>query len=671
MKRPILIATIGYIIGIIVGLYFEKSIVLIYIPIIAIYITNKVYIRTKQRINNNLSSQTIFKPTKLKLFSIKRYIRYAKIYFNSKVIAILIISSIISNINLNFQNKNYENIRNSLARQESINNIGIVISNKEEKQYYNKYKIETIINNKKMKFYISTNKNLKLEYGDEISFNGTFQKPQEQRNYKGYDYSQHLKQIKIYGTIKCTSVKILRKQQGNKIFLISNKISNRVIENVKRVLKEQEAPILLGVMLGDKNDIDSEMQDNFRNASMSHILAVSGMHISYIVLGLTRIGKKLIGKRYTEILSIFILIFYMLITNFTPSVTRAGIMSILMISSKLFYRKNDILTSVSIALLFTLIYNPFLIQNLGFQLSYGGVLGIVLFNKSILKILKSINIKNKIYKYKIRPKIKKQLDKVIEIISISISVQLFIIPIILYNLNTLNLYFLISNLILSVFIGPVIIIGFLFITIALINLKIASFFLGVVELCIKILTTISQIGKIPFSKIYISTPNIFSILNYYLVIGITLLTFYIYLAKKTNKTQIRTRNLIALIKIKLRENKNRLKKIFIILIFIIVFLHFCPKDLKIYFIDVGQGDSTFIVTPKNKTILIDGGGSLNSNIDIGKNTLLPYILDRGFTQIDTIIISHFDSDHVRFYAIFIARNKSKKYHYRKTIQKFS
>ena len=121
MKRPILIATIGYIIGIIVGLYFEKSIVLIYIPIIAIYITNKVYSRAKQSINNNLSSQTIFKPTKLKLFSIKRYIRYAKIYFNSKVIAILIISSIISNINLNFQNKNYENIRNSLARQESIN----------------------------------------------------------------------------------------------------------------------------------------------------------------------------------------------------------------------------------------------------------------------------------------------------------------------------------------------------------------------------------------------------------------------------------------------------------------------------------------------------------------------------------------------------------------------
>lgn len=60
----------------------------------------------------------------------------------------------------------------------------------------------------------------------------------------------------------------------------------------------------------------------------------------------------------------------------------------------------------------------------------------------------------------------------------------------------------------------------------------------------------------------------------------------------------------------------------------------------------GQGDSTFIVTPKNYTILIDGGGSVNSNFDVGKNTLIPYILDRGFTTIDLVMISHLDQDHV-------------------------
>ncbi len=69
--------------------------------------------------------------------------------------------------------------------------------------------------------------------------------------------------------------------------------------------------------------------------------------------------------------------------------------------------------------------------------------------------------------------------------------------------------------------------------------------------------------------------------------------------------------------------------------------------MKIYFVDVGQGDCTFIVTPRNKTILIDGGGSLLEEFDVGKRTVIPYLLDRGYTTIDYIMISHFDQDHVR------------------------
>ena len=73
---------------------------------------------------------------------------------------------------------------------------------------------------------------------------------------------------------------------------------------------------------------------------------------------------------------------------------------------------------------------------------------------------------------------------------------------------------------------------------------------------------------------------------------------------------------------------------------------FLSRNLKIYFVDVGQGDCTFIVTPRNKTILIDGGGSTSSTFDVGENTLIPYILDRGYRKIDLVFISHFDYDHV-------------------------
>ena len=644
MKRPILIAIIGYIIGIIVGLYFKISIVSFYIPIIVIHITYK-------KINYK-------KPKIFKLFALKRYFRYIKIYVSSKTVILIIISSIISNTIVIVQNKKYEEIYNKLAQQENIQLTGIIISNKEEKEFYNKYKVETEYNKKKIKIYITTNKNIELEYGDKITFLGTYTKPEIQRNYRGFDYSNYLKQLKIYGTIKCSKIKIIDKNQANKIFQISNQISTKIVSNTKQILDEETSSILLGLILGYKTDIDEQTQENFRNASMAHILAVSGMHITYVIIGISILLKKIIGKKETNIFSIFILIFYMFITNFSPSITRAGIMGIIMLFSKIIYSKNDIYTSFSISLFLILIYNPYLIQNLGLKLSYGGVIGIILFNKSILRFFENIKIKNKVYKYKIKPKIQKNLNKIKEITSVSISVQLFILPLILYNLNTFNPYFLISNLILSICIGPIVILGFLFIIIVLINMKMAGIFSNIVRIGIKILIFISKVGELPFSKIYIATPNLNSIILYYICLVVLVIAYSIYSSKNPNKTQIRVRNLIALTQINLRKNKVKVKKVLLVLIAILIIINIFPKNLKIHFIDVGQGDSTLIVTPRNKTILIDGGGSSSSDFDVGKSTLIPYILDRGFTSIDTVIISHFDNDHVARNFNIITRIKS-------------
>lgn len=632
MKRPILIAVIGYIIGIIVGLYFNKSIVLIYVPIIATYFIHKFYNKRKTK--------------KFQLLSIKRYLRYIKIYLNSKVIILLIISSIISNTIVIFENKNYEKIYNNLSNQESLNLTGIIISEKKEKQYYNKYKIKVNYNSQNLRFYITTKKDIELEYGDKVTILGTYTKPEIQRNYKGFNYSEYLKQLKIYGTIKCEKIQFLGKKQGNTIFQISNQISNKIISSTKKVLKEETSSILLGLILGYKQDLDEETQENFRNASMSHILAVSGMHVAYVILGINLIFKNLIGKKNTNILNILILIFYMFIANFLPSITRAGIMGIIVIFSKLICRKNDIYISISISLLIILIYNPFLIQNLGLQLSYGGVIGIILFNKNILKFLDNIKVKNKIYRYKMKPKIQKYLDKIKDIISVSISVQIAILPIILYNLNTFNPYFLISNLFLSILIGPIVILGFLFIIIVYLSTPIAEIILPIIQIGIKILILISNIGKLPFSKIYVSTPSLFSILIYYLFLIVLFFIYNIYSSKKPNNTQVRVKNLIALMKIKLRQNKQKVKYILAIIIFLSFVINLIPQNLKIHFIDVGQGDSSLIITPQNKTILIDGGGSSTSDFDVGESTLIPYILDRGFTKIDIVIISHFDQDHV-------------------------
>ena len=610
MKRPILIATIGYIIGIIVGLYLKISIVLFYIPIAVIYFL----IKKNQKRNE-----------KLKLFSTKRYLRYIKIYINSNVLLIIIISSIISNSITISEKKKYEVMYKELSNTENIKLVATVISNKEEKEYYNKYKVKTKYKNKNLRFYITVNKNKDIKYGDKIKLSGNYIQPESQRNYKGFDYSEYLKQLKIYGTIKCKNIEILKENDLNTIFLLSNKIENDIESKVKRTLDIETSSIFLGIMLGKTQEIDETNKENFRNASMAHILAVSGMHITYIIIGVNLTINKLLGKRKTQILTIITLIFYLFLTNFSPSVTRAVIMGVLMITAKLIYKRNDTITSLSLSLLLSLVYNPYLIKNLGIQLSYGGVLGILLFNNTILKILNKVKFK--------------------KFISVSISVQIFISPISILQFNNLTPYFLITNLILSFIIGPIVICGFAYIIIVLISAKIATIFSPIITLSVGILTFISKIGNLPLSKIYVATPKINSIILYYLILSIVFSIYKIYSPRKPNNTQIRIKNIIAIIKIKVRKNKKKLIKIITVSFIIIFIFNIVPKELRIYFVDVGQGDSTFIVTPKNKTILIDGGGS--SNFDVGKNTLLPYILDRGYTKIDTIIISHFDNDHIR------------------------
>ena len=641
MKRPIFVAIIGYILGIIVGLYLHTSIVPFCICIVATPIIYKKITKKK-------------KSNKLKLFSIKRYFRYIKIFINSKIIILIMVISIISNTLVLIQNSNYEKTYTQLASKKTIELTGTIISNKEEKTYYNKYKIVTKIQNKKYRFYIMVDKKKRLEYGDKIQLKGTYIKPEIQRNYKGFDYSNYLKQLKIYGTIKCSKVEKIKQNQTNIMFQTSNKIKEKIIKNTKQILNEEEASVFLGLMLGYKNDIDENTQNNFRNASMAHILAVSGMHISYVILGINLIFKRILGKRKTYILSIFVLIFYMFITNFSQSVTRAGIMGILLLLSKIIYTKNDIYTSMSISLFAILIYNPFLILNSGLQLSYFGVLGIIILNKNITKILENIKIKNKFYKYKIKPQIQKTLDKLKEIMSISLSVQLFILPIILENMNTFNPYFFISNLFLSIFVVPIVISGFIFMIIILINLKLAKILSFIINIGMEILILTSNIGKLKFAKIYIPTPSIFHVILYYLLLGTSLYICNVYLAKKPNTTQIRVRNLIAIIKMKARNKKRNIRRILSATILIFLVINLIPKNLKIYFIDVGQGDSTFIVTPQNKTILIDGGGS--TDFDVGKNTLLPYLLDRGYNSIDYIIPSHFDNDHIGRFVIYNTRN---------------
>ena len=623
------------------GLYFKFSIVFFYIPIIAIYIIIKnIYSKRQSKIPLR----------KLKLLSIKRFLRYIKLVINFKVVLTIIFFSIISNSIVLFQNSKYDSL---YYDEQVLKGEAIVVSNKTEKEYYYIYKMKIIHLNNSNKYnnsylYLKVNNKSTslLQYGDKIEFTGQFIEPSSTRNNGGFDYKAYLKTLKVYGNVKADKIQIIENEKGNPIFLVANKISLEVKEKISSLMSKETYSIICGILLGDKSEIEEDIQERFKISNISHILAVSGMHVSYIIIGINLILKPCIGKRKTKFITIILLMMYMLITGLSPSVVRASIMGILVMGAGIIHRKNDIWTSISISLFLILVYNPFLISNIGLQFSYLGTIGIIVFHKNVLKALKRIKIKNKKWKYRFNRKVIIASNKIKEILSVTISAQLAIIPLMIYHFNMFGTYFLLSNLLISVIIGPIIILSAVIVILSFIFYPLAKISSFILEILIQILIIISNVSHLPFSKIYLPTPNIIAIILYYIVIIIWNYIYILYNSKNLTNTQIRMRNLIALIKYKAFINKKKCVQVIAICIIVPVLFTCIPKKLNIYFIDVGQGDSTFIVTPKNKTILIDGGGSTSNEYDVGESTLLPYILDRGYTKMDYIFISHFDQDHV-------------------------
>lgn len=502
---------------------------------------------------------------------------------------------------------------------------GIIIEEKKEKEYKYVYVIQIksqdkIINNKKFILNVKKNSKNKLEYGDKIEFIGEYRVAEGKRNYGGYDYSLYLKSKKIYGTFECNYLKVMSKNNRN---TIKKYIKNLLKEN----LSKEQAELCIGILLGDKSELSDGIQQNFKKSNLTHMIAVSGAHFSYVILLITYINKILKRKRLGQVITIISIILFMNITNNTASVVRAGTMSIMIILASIFHRKPDVWNNIAVSILVQMINNPYVIFDIGFQLSYAGVIGIILFYSTINNII--VQIKDKM----VQKEENRIIDYIIKSISITMSANVIIMPIIMLNFNTVSLTFVISNLLASPLLGIIIIISFILIFLSIFIKPLLKPFFYLLNLLLSLLLKITEIcSKLPLSIIYVVTPNIVLIIIFYMIV--------ILIKRKSSKKLI-----VSLILV-------------ILLNFIYPIISSNKINLEINFIDVGQGDST-LVRINNKNILIDSGGSTNDEFDIGERTLFPYLLDRGIICLDYIVVSHFDSDHCKAFEYLMKNMKIK------------
>lgn len=505
-----------------------------------------------------------------------------------------------------------------------ISATAVVIKGPSEGEYNYKYTVKARTGkykNKKFIVYINKKNKKLLEYGDLIEIKGEYSAPEVARNYKGFDYSQYLKTLNIYGIIKVEESKIINKNQLSPILISINNIKEKMIDNANRNMPKRTANLLLGILIGERDNVQEDIIESFRTANLSHILAVSGAHTSYIILGITYlISKSKTPKRIGYIITIINLLIFIIITGASYSVVRACIMAIVVIGAKICYRKENFFTSICISLIIILIQNPFAINDIGLKLSFMGTAGIVIFNKSITNFFIKLKIK----------------QKIAEALSVTFSAQLMIMPITILNFNTISLTFFISNILASPLLGIIIIFGFISIFISSILNPISKVLFLILHIFLELLILVSKVTeKTPGSSILVKTPNILFAIVYYILI----LFFNYFFVIKQNPTRRFHKKIIKIITIKNIKNAFKvIAVVFLIMLLLTRIVRIINPTLKIYFIDVGQGDSTLIVTPKNKKILIDGGEGKT-------NVLFQYLLDRRINKIDYIIISHFDSDH--------------------------
>lgn len=611
MRNLVFIATLIYIIGVMMGLYLPISIVFL---LSFIFGTLTLYIFTK------VNKKLIF-----------------------IIILITLFSALYSRYRCNLFEEKYKNIN-------EVNIIGKIVDIESKNDNIITYKVKVRELDNLVKFYGTNiiikvkNNKINLNLGDIIQVDGKVKQPEVRRNYKGFDYKKYLNSKNIYTVVQAKSVKVIKENNTSNVFTLKNIIIN----NMESTLSKTSSSICLALIIGYKVNIPDDINEHFKDSNLLHILAISGIHVTYINIIINYVLGKF-SKKSSKILNIIFLFMYMILANFIPSVFRACIMQMMILISSLLYKKSNLYTNISISALILLIINPLMIYNIGFIFSYVGTISLIIFNTYIKKCIDYLEIK---LSGKLTMKVPKEKNRLVliivkiyskakEIVIITLSANILLIPLSMYLFNSFSLNFIVSNLLVQPILSYIIIISIIQIIISIFSIKLASVFSIFTDIIIKFfIHVVTFCANIPFSKLLVTTPSIITLIFIYSIIFIL-----VYLDKR----KVLNKNNIYMFFKRVRYIIRIPVVCTIITVLTIVFIYIkCDfNELKVFFIDVGQGDSTLIITPNNKKILIDGGGSEFGSFDVGEKTLLPYLLSRKIKNIDYVIISHFDSDHVR------------------------
>lgn len=418
--------------------------------------------------------------------------------------------------------------------------------------------------------------------------------------------------------------------RGNGVFLLGSQKSDIVVERcwsvpwqsypavwrhrlqeiIEEVFPEDAFGFAKALLLGDRTDVDYETSTAFKDSGISHIIAVSGLHVS-ILFGLVYFVS---GRRrwLTALIGIPVVLIFAAIAGFTPSILRASIMQILMMAAMLLGKEYDRITSLSFAALVMMLVNPLVVSSVSFQLSFACMLGIILWSEPIRLWLMD---KKRLGRWK-----GKAVNWFSSGISVSLSAMVLTTPLVAVHFGTISLVSALTNL-LTVWVITFIFYGIMLVCLlSFFHMGIAAWMASVIAWPIRYVLAVAKfLASLPLAAVYTQSGYITA----WLVFAYVLLAIFMCIKQKPALLFASLTLLSLCLCVTLSWAEPML------------------DECRMTMLDVGQGQA-ILLQSEGKTYLVDCGGDYEEDAaDITAEKLL----SMGINRLDGIFLTHYDADH--------------------------
>jgi competence protein ComEC len=467
----------------------------------------------------------------------------------------------------------------------------------------------------------------KLSIDDKIEINGRLEPLPGPGNPGEFDYGTYLKLHDIDAVFTSSGYENVKSTSGGSGLSIKKSVVQPVKDYINGVIDTysagDEREFLRGLTLGDKSNITKETKDNFINAGVAHIIAVSGLNVAYVLIVISGLLLIVPIKRdYKNIIIIAALLFYMLLTGSSPSIVRATIMAIVFLLSQFFERKPDSYNVISFAALVILVIDPRQLFDAGFILSFSALTSLIYFTPKLISI---VNYSDWYKNLDPRRRVNKLFKNTVLLFMGTLAAQLGTLPVTAIMFKKISVVSLGVNLFAIPVSNLSLGLGFVTVIFSLFSSWLASVFAALNNFIMYyLIRAIALAAHMEFAFVETYRMDILLFAAYYVIL------FLLFsLRKKNYKTRIA---LVVLVAANFIVYESILS---------------ANTNAKLTYLDIRNSNSTLIQMPGGTNILINAGTSnlLNGSGSAGRN-IIPYLKREGISKIDLLVITAANAEEI-------------------------